>query len=455
MSVRTSLRVIPTPVQATKPTDRANVDIYRPFFIAGILTVLTTGCLLGAIALAGISMRGNYLASEWTPYVLAHANSQLFGWVGFFIIGFALQQHAPVQAKKEEFMKLAYATLGLLGLGIALRFVAEPLVNVNHSLGVQVGVASGVLQLIAVLLFHYNSSVNRYREAKPIGWQSSFVFGSLAWLTLVAAAEPVFFIQSHQIEPLMSVAFVARWFAPMREAQFLGFVGSMILGVSLTKFHSCMGFREATKAPGIAAFVLWTSGIIMRIVGWFSFFDANMELGADGTFRLSSLILFLGVLCYVYSLGVFEPVTQPSRVHKFLRSSIVWLLIAGVLQLFEPIHLRAIGAPFSHAYTGGIRHAVTVGFISQMIIGVGTFVITRLRVLDEKYEPSLWATFWLLNLGNLARVALEITTDYTHSAFGMMGFTGFVELTGLILWGMSLWRPLVLGKSSTRFAKQK
>ena len=74
----------------------AVVSVYRPFFICGVLTVVTAGCLLGAIALFGISGRGSYLASSWTPYVLAHANSQLYGWVGFFVIGFSLQHHAPV-----------------------------------------------------------------------------------------------------------------------------------------------------------------------------------------------------------------------------------------------------------------------------------------------------------------------------------------------------------------------
>lgn len=57
--------------------ERAAVNIYRPFFLAGLFTVATAGCLLGAVALAGIALNASYTIGAWTPYILAHANSQL------------------------------------------------------------------------------------------------------------------------------------------------------------------------------------------------------------------------------------------------------------------------------------------------------------------------------------------------------------------------------------------
>ena len=101
----------------------------------------------------------------------------------------------------------------------------------------------------------------------------------------------------------------------------------------------------------------------------------------------------------------------------------------------EPVHLSATGRPFSHAYIGAIRHAATVGFISQMIIGVALRVVSRMNDIPNEFVKPLSTTFWLLNLGNAARVGFEIATDYTNGAFFPMGFTGFVELIGLIVWG--------------------
>ena len=142
--------------------------------------MLTAGCLPGAVALFGIAQQASYTASAWTPYVLAHANSQLYGWVGFFIMGFSLQQHAPSIERAALFHRLAYVSLGLMGAGIALRFVAEPLTAVDRDVWLPVGVLSGLLQLAAVALFiavyHWNDFytymmfIANKPELQPFAW---------------------------------------------------------------------------------------------------------------------------------------------------------------------------------------------------------------------------------------------------------------------------------------------
>ncbi|MCE9557606.1 MAG: NnrS family protein [Armatimonadetes bacterium] len=436
------LRVLPTK-KGLGPSDRADVEIYRPFFLAGILSVLTVGCLLGAVALFGIAQRASYTATVWTPFVLAHANSQLFGWVGFFVMGFALQQHAPSVGRVKQFHLLAKASLVLMAMGIALRFAAEPLATTSREVWVPVGVVACILQLAAILLFHYNSGVNRYRTGAKLTWQSAFVFASLGWLTVVAAVEPYVFAMTHQADSQDSIIFVAKWFATYREAQFLGFVAMMIFGVSMVKFHSCFGFREACSKLGLSAWAVWMTGLVARIAGWNLYFDSGMDPRSAILYRLGGSLLALGAVLVVLSLGVFEKPSECFRAHKFVRGGFVWLLIGGLLLALEPLHLARIGMPFSHAFTGAIRHAITVGFISQMIVGVGTHVISRMSDLTESKESQLWAVFWLLNLGNAARVALEIATDYSKSAFIPMGWTGFVELTALALWAMAVVPPML------------
>lgn len=443
---RSSLHQLRVIQPESLPTGRAPLEIFRPFFLAGILCVLTAGCLLGAIALFGIATKGNYTASAWTPYVWAHANSQLYGWVGFFIMGFALQMHGTTQAKHIAFHKLAHISLALMAAGIALRFLAEPMAHVNPSRWVPLGILACVLQLLAVICFLYNSGANRYQTKEKLSWQTLFVFASLGWLTLVAAIEPFFFAYSHQINNLDSVKFVAKWFNPYREVQFLGFVSMMIFGVALVKLHSCFGFKKSLEVFGIAGFVLWILGIVSRATGWLLYFNTNMHPGANKLYLLSSLFLLSGAASIMFALRLFEPVTQVLRSQKFIRAAFIWLLIAGVMMIFEPIHLSAIGKEFSHAYTGGIRHAVTVGFISQMIIGVSLQVVEARYQLNPETVPKLWATFALLNLGNCARVALEIATDYFPAAFMPMGFTGFIELTALILWAFVVSRPMLVNR---------
>ncbi|HRJ34172.1 MAG TPA: hypothetical protein PKY51_11530 [Fimbriimonadaceae bacterium] len=419
---------------------QASVRIYKPFFLCGIVTVLTVGCLLGALALLGIARQASYTSAAWTPFVLAHANSQLFGWVGFFVMGFSLQQHGTSVEKKDVFLRISYGALGAMGLGITLRFLAEPLAQYQPGKWVWLGVLSGVFQIISVVLFSYNIGVNRFKKNEPLTWPTAFVFGSLGCLSLVSVAEPWVFAMTHQVNRDASIAFVAQWVTPLRETQFLGFVTLMIFGVSASKFPGCLGFRAAEKSLGVTSLVLWLSGLAARVWGWQHFYQSGLAPGNDLIFRFGGFLLFLGALSMSASLGVFEKARNHNPSQKFLRAAFCWLLVAGLLLVLEPLHLRTIGQPFSHAYTGGIRHAVTVGFISQMIIGVGYHLVSRMSVVPSQGLPQLWTVFVLMNLGNAARVSLEIMTDYRKDAFLPMGWTGFVELTGLAIWAFYMVR---------------
>lgn len=436
------LRVVASHARAVRPTDRASVEIYRPFFVAGIVSVLSAGCLLGAVALLGIALNASYTASAWAPYILAHANSQLFGWVGFFVMGFSLQQHAPTVAKVRLFHRLAYGSMILMGLGIALRFVAEPLSAVDHGVWVPIGIGSGLIQIAAVMVFLFNLTYSRHRRSGGLTWPSVFVFTSLFWLLAVSVAEPIYFAHSHSTNPSDRIMFVAQWFPPYREAQFLGFVAMMIFGVALVKMNSCFGAPEACPRLGMAGFAIWTAGLLLRMGGWVYGFRENLAASAMVPYHLGGILLGVGAVLLIASSRMFGPLEFAAPAQKFVRAAFAWLVVAGLLMAFEPLHLAAIGQPFSHAFTGAIRHAATVGFISQMILGVGMHVAARMTDLPRDLERPLRMTFWLLNIGNAGRVGLEIATDYTQAAFLPMGVTGFVELTALIFWAAYVLRTM-------------
>lgn len=430
-------------VQPNLDSGPATVEIYRPFFLAGILSVLTAGCTLGAVAMLGIALKGSYTTDVWSPYVLAHANSQLYGWVGFFIIGVGLQQHAPRIDRVKLFHWLAYASLVLMGLGIGLRFAAEPLARSDPGFWIPIGVISCVLQFLAVLLFVTNTQVTRYRTGGPLNWQGVFVLVSLAWMLLIAAAEPFYFVLAHQSDPVSGIMFVAEYFPPLREAQFLGFVTLMIFGVALSKMNSSFGAKPAHKRLALAALLVWNLGLLGRMTGWVAFFRNQMEPGTNGLYTIGGLVLAGAAVMLVIATRMFEPLTERLPSHKFIRAAFVWLIAGGVLLVLEPTHLGLIGQPFSHAYIGAIRHALTVGFISQMIVGVSIRFVAQMRDLPESAQSPLWAAFLLVNLGNILRVVLEITTDYSPDAFMPMGFTGFIELAGLAIWAWHVAPPML------------
>src|SRR5262249_15122211 len=81
----------PPPVPAAQTATPRPADvIYRPFFRAGIVVVLTLGAAWGAWLLLRIGLEGSFAAAGLHE-VNAHGHAQIFGWVGLFVMGFAYQ----------------------------------------------------------------------------------------------------------------------------------------------------------------------------------------------------------------------------------------------------------------------------------------------------------------------------------------------------------------------------
>src|SRR5690349_23684200 len=102
-----------------------------------------------------------------------------------------------------------------------------------------------------------------------------------------------------------------------------------------------------------------------------------------------------------------------------------------------------------------IRHALTVGFIMMMIVGVSSKVVPTLSGVDVRRANSLWPTFILLNLGNLTRVSFQIATDFSPAAYSVMGVSGFIEVVGLTLWGYELFANMRVGKKLVHLNREK
>jgi hypothetical protein len=127
----------------------------------------------------------------------------------------------------------------------------------------------------------------------------------------------------------------------------------------------------------------------------------------------------------------WRPFPRPDRSAKFVRAAYAWLAASFVLLLLLPAYQAAVGTPFSHAYYGSIRHAITVGFASQMIMGIAAFVVPALRRVPRAGLPALIGPFVLVNVGCFLRVTLQVLTDVYPAFFRVVGASGVLELAAL------------------------
>lgn len=148
-------------------------------------------------------------------------------------------------------------------------------------------------------------------------------------------------------------------------------------------------------------------------------------------------------LTYVANLRLFRRSAEPERSLKFLRASHLWLALSMAMLVAAPLYFRLSGQPFSHAWYGAMRHAITVGFISLTIMGVSAKVVPTLAGIHTRQLGGLFVPFVLVNTGCALRVAGQVATDFTSSAYPIAGISGLLELIGLAIWGFGLVRVLL------------
>ncbi len=171
-----------------------------------------------------------------------------------------------------------------------------------------------------------------------------------------------------------------------------------------------------------------------------------------GLLLIPWLMLPVGAGLTSWSWRLWKPSPPCVPGAKFIRIAFGWLYLSFIMLVCLPVHQRVSGVPFSHAYYGAIRHAITVGFVSMMIVGVSWTVIPKWRGLADRSLSSLWGPFLLLNAGCALRVGFQTLTDWHHIGFQLIGISGIMEVKALAWWSLHLlnvmhWSPQACAES--------
>src|SRR5215469_3695776 len=158
--------------------------IYQRFFKAGVATVLTVGCLWGAINLVQIGRGRNFLQLHLLPSIPAHAHAMIFGWVGMFVMGFAYPSFPRFKNTRLWRPELANLSLYLLAAGVAAGMVAEMLSPAPVALGL--GGISGACEVVAVALFMTVLYRTDHKSIGPCHPYEKFIATSVVWFLLGA-----------------------------------------------------------------------------------------------------------------------------------------------------------------------------------------------------------------------------------------------------------------------------
>ena len=433
---------------STPKTVEIDEVIHQPFFKAGIAVVLTLGAAWGAALLLRIALLKSFTAVG-VQEVNAHGHAQISGWVGLFVMGFAYQMLPRFKRVSLASPRLALLSFGLMVAGTVIRSGLQPLVGLLPWTVVPAA-AGSVLEIVAVIIF---ATVLRQTFRKSLvatqPWEL-YVAAALGWFLLQSVYDVAYFVATATAaNPEALVKLVSTWQAPMREIQIHGFAMLMILGVSQKILPAFYGFRTVGRRASLALLGAVNVGLVGQCVGFVLMRTRGHVWAA---LWYPSVIVMAGAAALMaLNLGIFAQAQNPDRSLKFIRTAYAWLFISltllvllpayqfGLLKAFAP-ESAAAHMGFSHAYYGSVRHAITVGFISLMIVGVASKVVPTLKGIDTRALPALWLPYVLLNTGCFLRVSMQTFTDFNGQAFPAAGVSGLLELTALAIWGVSLWK---------------
>jgi hypothetical protein len=393
---------------------------FVPFFLASLALTLTFGATLGVLNLARLTGTWGTLPR---PSVWAHGYVQTFGFVGLFIMGFAYHTVPRFAGVALAWPRTVAWTCGLQAGGV-LSIVAG--LVLAPDLARPLWITGSLALLVAAALFA--SALWRSLSGRPAPREAFeyWVAAGLLWFVAAAGLALTSALQDDVV-----------WHHLLWPAFLLGGAGSWILGMGRRLFPMSLGWpvRPAFDRPG---FLLYQLAVTAHVAGSWpsSSLSAVRVIGATA--------LPIAVLCVARGMGLFDQTWShaPSNDDGYARhvyAAWVWLLISVGASTAATLTAAWADTFASVTSIDFVRHTWTLGFVTQMIVGIGG------RFVPVFAGTWLWSRrahtvgFWLLNAAVLLRAPEGlIGLGYWAWAWPWLGLAGPPALAALVLFTINM-----------------
>ncbi|RMG40991.1 MAG: hypothetical protein D6725_02215, partial [Planctomycetota bacterium] len=416
------------------PIDRrspAADHVHRPFIAAALLVTLTIGAGWGAWLLWRIGMGGDFRAAS-VGHVVAHGDAQLWGFVALFIAGIALRWLPVATATRPASALLAQTTLAAVLLGVAGGFAWA----MRPAELVWLGVSSGVALFAAAVLIA-GFFVHRVGTRLPQTWAVAVVCAGLWWIawgdlqvwlrwTHGSSGPGGYSLSERDANILLAV---------------FGVAVNAVYGFGLRLLPGIVGgsVRRRRAALAVAAHNL---GLLLLSAGHVTS-RAALELAGTSGIAIGAVV-FAAALPGLTRLKQFSkrPEQGPPVLSRYVQLAVFWLVAGLLLLLAGQASSVVTGQPMPHAWRGAARHALTVGFLTTLIMGVAQRILPIVGHTLLAWPALTTPILLLVGVGNAWRVMTELATLVWAPAFRIMPVSAVLELAALALFAANALRTL-------------
>lgn len=145
-----------------------------------------------------------------------------------------------------------------------------------------------------------------------------------------------------------------------------------------------------------------------------------------------------------------------SLVRRYLKTAILFLGIGLALGGWM-IAQRELSQVYPSPYlVSAHTHAILVGFVMMMILGVALWLFPRPEKGDERYDPRVaGVAYWLVATGTAVRIAGELVRIGTDSLLLRWAIVaaGLIQIAGIVLFFHTMWSRIRPVGSQGREAK--
>ncbi len=398
--------------------------------VTAVLLSVTAGLPLGILVALG-GARDIGLGARWTPLIQAHGHLQVMGWLGLFLVGVAFQVVPRFKQVPLRLPLLVRPAIVLIAAGLIARTVSQPYADGHVASSIMLtsavtealGIAAFVAAIGGTLISARRKNYDWYLFA-ACGWLAGAAVANLAVVTGIALDRQTV-IASAKDEPLITM-------------QLFGFVSLFIFGVSIRILPHFLSLRPPSVGWLIPALLLYNLGLVVRTAaGWvaaYSNWTRPDELQALTVYAMAGAVLMLLLALKVHLPALPRETGEADRGHmKVIRTAYAWLAVAFAIDVW--FATRSLGAWSPDFFEAGVvRHALALGFATQMIFGVGRRLLPALATRAVRSRLVLDISFWTLNLAVAMRVGHAlIPVGSTLFRFDHIAASGALALIAVLM----------------------
>jgi uncharacterized protein involved in response to NO len=415
----------------TRSRELALSRLLMAYITTGLFFMLFPGTLLGVWNLLQISGResAGLISPAWLQ---AHGHAQVFGWIGSFLLGIGFYSIPKLRGEATQAIRAAWVCWALWTTGVAIRWGATVYLWRWRALLP----LSSILELAAFLIFFRVISQHRPQNPGKSGlepWVWAVLTATIGFFAVVGTnAGGSFYVSLRGESPAFPHRFDQRYLALMG----WGFLVPFVWGFSAKWLRVFLGLKPLRPRVLVSALAANCIGVVLAI---------------GGQIALATWFFVVSTALAIVAVRVFETRDQPAKtkgVHAsfpvFVRVAYGWLLVAALL---------GVGASIwdtSGGIWGASRHALTVGFISVMVLSIGQRILPAFAGMRLLWSTKLmFVGLLLLSVGCMLRVSCEVIAyqDYATWGWSVLPWSALLELAGLTAFAINILGTFLLQPS--------